>query len=482
MCSRNGKNFLPIWVGRERNNLSVQTLYNLMPYPVKTLLVSAKGFSIASWRYGPETERLVAEAFERETWGGGRWQAWQQERLAFLLERAATRVPYYRDYWQKRRAGGDKVSWEVLANWPILDKETLRATPKAFLADDCNPGHMQHWQTSGSSGTPVHIWWSRDSMRSWYALFEARWRRWHGVSMKDRWAILGGKLIVPVGQKKPPFWVWNGPMNQLYMSAYHLSSQNIPAYLDALSRQNIVYLYGYSSALFALAHGVLESGVKPPQFKVILTNAEPLLAHQRELIMKAFSCPVRETYGMAEAVAAAGECTEGQMHLWPEAGLLEFVDKGHAVEPGQSGEIVATGLANPDVPLIRYRVGDRGVKPQQNSCSCGRNLPILPGIEGRCDDVVLTRDGRQVGRLDPVFKATLAIRGAQIVQHDFDNFTVKVIPDPAFTEKDSREIIARLRERVGSIDVKVELVDSIPVGANGKFKAVVSHVAKLNRN
>ena len=53
---------------------------------------------------------------------------------------------------------------------------------------------------------------------------------------------------------------------------------------------------------------------------VAITNAEPVFDYQRWAIAEAFQCPVRETYGMAEIVAAASECTAGKLHLWPEVG------------------------------------------------------------------------------------------------------------------------------------------------------------------
>lgn len=455
----------------------MQSVFHVSPYPLKVLMASVKGKSIFSWRYGNNLEQLVAEAVERESWRQERWRSWQEERLAMRLERAVRQVPYYRDYWQKRRAAGDRSSWQLLENWPVLEKDVLRKFPMAFLADDCSPRRMQHWQTSGSSGTPIHIWWSRETMRYWYALFEARWRRWYDVDVGDRWAILGGKMVVPVRQKRAPFWVWNHPMKQLYMSAYHISQENCPAYISALRKYNVSYIHGYSSALYALALGAMESGERLPPLRVAITNAEPLWAHQRELIEKVFGCPVRETYGMAESVVAAGECNEGRLHSWPEAGVLEFLHGETSVAPGEAGDIVSSGLVNPDMPLIRYRVGDRSLRPEDRACRCGRQLPVFPGIEGRCDDVVITRDGRHVGRLDPVFKASLAIRAAQIIQEDFDRFVIKVIPTQNFSDVDSREIIKRLQERVGDAEVSIEVVASIPLGPNGKFKAVVSKVS-----
>ena len=70
---------------------------------------------------------LVQAAIERERWSEAQWALWRQERLARLLHRAATQVPYYREQWSARRRRGDTRSVEVLANWPILGKDALRA-------------------------------------------------------------------------------------------------------------------------------------------------------------------------------------------------------------------------------------------------------------------------------------------------------------------------------------------------------------------
>ena len=316
-------------------------------------------------------------------------------------------------------------------------------------------------------------------MCRWYALFEARWRGWHGVSRKNRWAILGGKLVTPVSESRPPFWVWNPAMRQLYMSAYHLSPVILPHYLEALHRYRIEYLWGYSSALHALAEAALGSGTMVPM-KVAIANAEPLFPYQRVAIEKAFDCSARETYGMAEAVCGAGECESGYLHLWPEAGILEILgEDGAPIAGGTPGEFVCTGLVNEDMPLIRYRVGDRGLAPIDGTkCSCGLTLPLLPGVDGRCDDVLVTTDGRRVGRMDPVFKGGMPILEAQIVQLARDHVRVKVVPANGFDSAWEADLRRRVKDRLGDMLVDVERVREIPRGPGGKFKAVVALVER----
>lgn len=179
--------------------------YHGLPVPLRSIAASLQGFYLRSWRYGPETDRLVEEALERETWSIDRWKAWQEERLAYVLHRAATQVPYYREQWAARRRQGDRASWDYLENWPILEKDFVRENPRAFVADDCDVRKMFHEHTSGTTGKPLNLWWSQKTVREWYALAEARWRQWHGVSRHDRWIMLGGQLVIPVSQSRPPF-------------------------------------------------------------------------------------------------------------------------------------------------------------------------------------------------------------------------------------------------------------------------------------
>ena len=310
---------------------SLLKLYHHLPIPARSLAASFHGYCLNRWRYSADTERLAQEAQARERWSTEEWDTWQTQRLDQLLQRAVTRVPFYREYWEERQRKGDTTSWKELKNWPILEKDSLRQNPKRFVADDCIPRKMYHEHTSGTSGKPIEIWWNRSKLQAWYALWEARIRSWYGVSRFDRWAILGGQLVAPVSQKHPPFWVWNAGLRQLYMSSYHLSPKTVARYVDAIRKYRIVYIWGYTSSLFAIAQEMLHAGIRPPLLKVVFTNAEPIDAHQRDVIEKAFECPVCETYGMCEAVAAATQCPSGRMHLWPTAGIVEVMEgMGHA--------------------------------------------------------------------------------------------------------------------------------------------------------
>ncbi|MGB7201870.1 MAG: AMP-binding protein [Pyrinomonadaceae bacterium] len=443
-------------------------VYHRLPRVSRSAVASLRGYYLNWWRYDNQTDRLVDEILERDFWTERQWSEWQSGRLAFLLERAATRVPYYRRVWAERRRQGDTASWSYLENWRILEKEEVRTNPLEFVADDCEPSKMFHDHTSGTTGTSLSLWLTKETVKQWYALFEARSRRWYGLTRQDRWAILGGQLVAPVKQKKPPFWVWNAGLNQLYMSSYHLAPDLIPAYLDALVKYRIRYILGYPSAIYALAQEALRRKRKDVSMDVVITNAEPLYEHQRHSISEAFGCPVRETYGMAEIVAAASECEHGSLHQWPDTGIIET---GPA-DGDEPADLICTGLVNADMPLIRYRVGDSG-KLSTAKCKCGRTLPLIEKIEGRSDDLLYTSDGRRVGRLDPIFKGGLPVREAQIIQESLAELKVLYVPDANFHRDALNDLTERIRDRMGDVEVDYKEVSEIPRTSRGKFRAVV---------
>jgi phenylacetate-CoA ligase len=250
------------------------------------------------------------------------------------------------------------------------------------------------------------------------------------------------------------------------MSTFHLAPEHVGHYLDALVRYRVVCLTGYTSSLVALAHEVLRTGRVDLRMKVVVTSAEPLGEDQRAAIEAAFGCPVRETYGMTENVAAASECEAGRLHQWPEVGVIEARDE----------EFICTGLINDAMPLIRYRLGDRGrLAPAGDTCPCGRTLPVIAAIEGRTSDLLVTSDGRRIFWMNPVLYG-LPVRQGQIVQEAIRRIRVRFIPTPAFTDGAGQTLVARIRDRLGEVDVVLEPVAELPRTAAGKVRAIVGNV------
>jgi phenylacetate-CoA ligase len=445
--------------------------YHRLPPPAWSAAATVQGARLRWWRYGRGSEPLVEAALARERWSADRWQAWQQQRLADVLARARRDVPWYRRWWDEHDTPDPD-----LAAWPVLAKDEVRRDPSAFLSD-LRPRRTYHDRTSGTTGTPLSTWAGRRSLQAWFALHEARTRRWHGASRHDRWALLGGQAVVPGDRDRPPYWVHNRAGGQLYLSGQHVSSTTAVAYAAALRRHRPTHLVAYPSMAAALAVALQEAGEQLDGPALVVANAEPVTAGQRQVVHDVFGAALRETYGMAEMVGGASECPAGRLHWWPEAGVLEVLDDdGRPVPAGQVGRLVLTGLVDDEQVLVRYDVGDRGRGLDPAPCPCGRTLPVLHPVEGRSQDVLVLPDGRRVFWLNPLFY-DLPVVQAQVRQVAADHVDVLVVPAPAWGADDGATVVDRARSRLGrGVRVEVHEVPSIRPEATGKVRPVVNEV------
>ncbi|MCX7847686.1 MAG: hypothetical protein N2595_06640, partial [bacterium] len=106
-----------------------------------------------------------------------------------------------------------------------------------------------------------------------------------------------------------------------------------------------------------------------------------------------------------------------------------------------------------------------------------RQGPGCKQIIGRVDDLVVTRDGRKIGRLDHVFKGVRHVIAAQIEQETRERVVIKIVRDEGYGPSDEDQIVEQFRARVGGeMEVRCEYVEAIPRGPSGKFRAVISRV------
>jgi phenylacetate-CoA ligase len=234
---------------------------------------------------------------------------------------------------------------------------------------------------------------------------------------------------------------------------------------------------GYPSSLHTLARYILTNGEPTFQMHCAITSGEMLLPHQRRDICDAFGCEVFDQYGCSENVVFGAQCPAGAMHLSSDYGVVEIVDDhGNQIPPGQTGELLCTGLLNYAQVLIRYRLGDCG-SMSTNPCSCGREFPILALIDGRTsEDEFITRDGRCISRTGVVAETVPHVAEFQIVQEDYERYTVNIVPLPGFNDADRTQIQRNLTETVGRVQIDVKLVAVLERTTSGKVLFVRSKV------
>lgn len=458
----------------------IQNLYGHLPIALQDAVVTRYGRRILKERFGPEYRRLSAFLEDSERFSREEQRAYQEERLAALVAHAYRTVPYYRDVMDSLKLRpSDVAALEDLPKLPILSRDDVIAQRGRLVSDRANRRALRRATTSGTTGSPLAVYWD-ERVSVMNNACHQRTRRWAGFAFGRRYATLMGRVVVPLKQKGPPFWRLNASWNQLLLSPVHLNAENLPHYVGALRETGVEALEAYPSSAYVLAR-YLESIGETLPLDVVFTSAEPLLDFEREIVETRFQCRVFDAYSQTERVMYCSECEKHVAHhVFQEYGVLELVDlEGHPVERGAMGHVVATGLHNYSMPLIRYAVGDTAALSLREECECGRTLPLLDGVSTKAEDIVVTPDGRMISPsvLTHVFKWVDAAAKSQILQHRPDELLIKLVRRPDYRDEHEAAIRRGLAGRIGSeVRIRFEYVDDIPLSGRGKFRRIISTV------
>jgi phenylacetate-CoA ligase len=461
--------------------MNLESAYGALPISLQNLACTWAGRKRARARFTPYFHDVLEQWIETGMSGAEALREIQQDRLIDLVQRARLFVPHYRamDLAEPEPdLDAEQGIATILSQFPVLEKATYRDAPESFIATDIPRANLLLGKTSGTTGSALPLWYTEETLAEEYAAVW-RLRHWQGVEIDDPHFSFGGQLIVPIKQSRPPFWRRNAWGGQTLFSLYHMTTANLPAYIEAMHDAPAVYVQGYPSSLHLLGRAMLEAGRPLPagKIKAIFPSSESLLAFHREVIEEAFAAPVFDRYGTSEFVVSMTGCVLGRLHLDMEFGIVE-VEVQEETADYIRGPLLVTGLGNDATPFIRYRIGDVGTR-SKHACACGRPGDVFLDVDGRVEDYVVTPDGRWVGRLDHIFKDQLDIAEAQILQEGIDSIEVRVVPRTTFDERAEHALRKEIRARLGDeIGIDVRRVEEIPREANGKFRAVKSAVGR----
>ena len=457
-------------------------IYQKLPVFGQNLLCTVAGYKRYRSRFSPYFYEVLTKLEESAAGPLERLHEIQRSRLDRLVTRAREHSPFYRDLPppSEHRDPGEAIH-RTLLSLPILEKSDYREQPGAFLADDIPADRLQRGRTSGTTGSALPLWYTLDTLAEEYATVW-RLRRANGVAGPEvPNHTFNGPIVVPFDRKRPPFWRTNAYGRQTLFSLYHMTTDNLRAYVDAIHEIPAAYVQGYPSSIHLVARAMLEAGRPLPAGRIagVFTSSESLLAFQRETIEAAFSAPVRDRYGVSEFAVSMTGCELNRHHVDMEFGIVE-VEAAEETDESVTGPLLVTGLAHDATPLIRYRVGDVGTRSKR-PCPCGRPGDVFLDVDGRIEDTIRTPDGRMIGRLDHIFKEQLDVAEAQIIQETEDAIEVLVIPRSSYDDASERRLMHEIRSRLGNeIDVAIRRVENIPREPNGKFRAVKSSIENRN--
>lgn len=426
-------------------------------------------------RYGKVFREYSKFLDQSQFWSVDQHREHQLHTLQKLISYAYRNVPFYTKLYNEYRIRPEDINTlEDLRHLPTITKDQLRTSLDDLLSRTMSKSNLQYHTTGGSTGKPVGLYWQADRTVPIERAFMRRQWRWVGFEMeKDRSIVLRGR---PLSNGRL---VETAHGNQLRISTYDLTAANIDMYVDIIRDYAPVAIQAYPSAIHILGQHVLASGGGSfPSLRVILCGSENLYPWQRDIISKAFNCRVYSWYGQSEYVSLAGECEHSsRYHFYSEYGVTEFIrEDGMPAHTGESAEIVATGFNNHAMPLIRYRTEDIARLSTTTACECGRHYPLVDAIEGRLQEMILSKAGSQVSMTalnmhSDVFDNVLQF---QFYQDTPGSITLRIVRKPSYSDADEKQIRRELEEKIrNQFDLELEYVTSVETTERGKGRFLI---------
>lgn len=406
-----------------------------------------------------------------------------RSRLATTLAHASSTVPYFRDLLRGRLVN-ESTAYEVLADLPILTKNIIRTQRSSLISE--TPGSNPRENTSGgSTGEPVRLLqdreWARES-RSGELLF----MRWAGHELGLPHVLIWGVPQATFGERIPlRERIFRFAQNETYLNCYLITPDLMDGWIAALNRIKPSLIEAYVDALTELARRIVATGQKIHSPRGIIVSAGVLTPAARELFQKVFGCPILNRYGSREVSNVACSCREETaLHVHEGWSHLEIVDEdGTPCPPGEEGNILVTVFANRTMPLIRYRIEDRGIWAE-GECSCGRKTKRLAAVSGRRNDYLVAADGGHVNgtALTTLLYKVSGIRRFQYRQTSRSSVTLAVVALDPKQQTAVAESLAipmnRLREMFEGMNVELKFEDDIAPSKSGKYRYILNQVGE----
>lgn len=452
----------------------IVNIYKKLPVFLQNAACTIKGQLQKKERLGGAFLNIFEELRKTEWYTRDEIKKLQNNKLLETINYCYENIPYYRDLFNENSLSpSDIKSVDDLKKVPVLTKELVRENFEK-LKNPKFKGKIIHMHTSGSTGKSLQFDFSEYANRFKWAIWFRHKARF-GVSPSDPYATFTGQVVVPINQKKPPYWRENYSMKQTIFTMHHISEDKVPAIVNRLNKGGFVYYSGYPSILYSLATIIENVGLQiTASPKVIFTGAEALLDYQREKISAVFGCLVTDQYGFSEGCGNASRCEEDLFHEDFEYGILECHNPIINPDGTKTGEILATGFTNLAMPFIRYQVGDTATWIDKE-CSCGRESKTILQINGRNEDYVITPEGNKILRFDYIFKDTVNIVEAQVVQKELGSITIRIVKGNNYSTKEEALLIKEVHSKISPrLKVSFEYIDKIEREATGKFRAVKS--------
>jgi phenylacetate-CoA ligase len=285
----------------------------------------------------------------------------------------ARHSPFYRARFASGVSPGNRAEFEML---PLTTKQELRdaypfgmlAVPKARLAT--------YHESSGTAGTPTPSYYTE---RDWVDLAQRYARKWVGIGPEDTFLVRTPYALMITGHlahtaaRSHGATVVPGDNRSLAMPYARV--------VRVLHDLGVTLTWSMPTETLLWASAARAAGHRVdgdfPALRALFVGGEPLSPARHRRISELWGVPVVEEYGSTETGSLAGECREGNLHLWADRAIFEVYDpRTGRIGPEGAGQLVVTPLYREAMPLLRYNLAD-DVEVSYADCPCGWHLPTV---------------------------------------------------------------------------------------------------------
>lgn len=453
--------------------MDFEKLYIKLPGFLQKEVVKWQGKRVHNRRYGVGFTRVMEASQARLTFSPGQLADYRALRLSGHFK-YARHSPFWAERFLEYSVNPDASDpFAELAKLPILTKNEVRVHAQQIQNPLFEGKKLLRLHTSGTTGSGLVF---RETLESESERWSVWWRYRQklGIYPETLCAVFGGRCLIPISQKEPPFWRHSPYTRQIFFSSQHLSQLTFRSYLDHIESANATWMHGYPSSLGLLAAWMIESGVSPPKcVKFLTVGAENLTQSIKNRIERAFGLPVRQHYGLAESTANFSQEPDGRIYVDEDFSCVEFP----LSDQGPSRRIIGTNWHNPAFPLFRYDSSDL-CQVVATDVSGLRSREIL-SIDGRLEDTVILKNGAHIYRLDQLFAELTNIQEAQVRQTAIGEAEFRIVKGRDYGPADEAALAFEIKKRFGDLcDVRVAYVEALPRTASGKLRLVVSEISK----
>jgi len=407
----------------------------------------------------------------------------QCKKLYELIKYASQNIPYYRKIIKKYdiQFSEDTIFTDI-KKFPVLTKEIIRNRFNELYKFRDNTYYRN---TSGGSTGKAVVFFQDKQYLEWANATKRLFNEWAGRKPGEPMIKLWGSLRdILQGGRGIKGYLRQEISGITILNSYRMSKKDMYEYVKRINGIEPRLLLAFPNSIDELARFIHEHHLSIYSPSAIMASGGLLYPEVKARIKEVFQAPVFNRYGSREVGDIACNCEKKQgLHIIPNIHYIEVLDnRDKEVKAGEVGEIVITSLTNYSMPLIRYKIEDRGILSKRE-CSCGRGFPLLEKVEGRVRSMFRNKQGDLIegGVFIRLFYFRDNIKQFQVIQESLDQITINlVLKDKQklkIVEKDFREISEVIMPIMGNdIKIKYNIANKIKHSPSGKYMYTFSKV------